>query len=129
MNVHRLAFAALISLPLPVLADPIHGTWEIERPDGAVMTLALSPCATEAAHICGRVQAVDGNTADEEVGTQFISDMAPQGGGRYDDGTLFIAPLNRSIGAEITLAENNTQAEVRGCILLVCQTVEMQRLP
>ncbi|MEL6582365.1 MAG: DUF2147 domain-containing protein [Pseudomonadota bacterium] len=111
------------------MADPIHGTWQIERPDGAVMTLALSPGATEAEHVCGLVQAVDGDANNEEVGTQFISDMAPQGGGRYDDGTLFIVPLNRSIGAEITLASNNTQAEVRGCILLVCQTVQMQRLP
>jgi uncharacterized protein (DUF2147 family) len=107
--------SVLMLLPSFALADPVVGIWKTE-PDkkNLISHIAVSTCG---AKICGKVlKAFDRSgkeVATPNVGKPLFWDMQPTGGGKYSDGTVYVATLNMKARGSMEL--NGNALRVTGC--------------
>lgn len=97
------------------LADPVVGTWRTE-PDRKGFTSHISVGRCGAA-VCGTVLKAYDQSGREvvtaNVGKRLFWDMRPQGGGRYDGGTVHVPSLN--LKARATMELKGDRLRVNGC--------------
>jgi len=118
----------LMLLPSFALADPVVGIWKTE-PDkkNLISHIAVSTCR---AKICGKVlKAFDRSgkeVATPNVGKPLFWDMQPTGGGKYSDGTVYVATLNMKARGSMEL--NGNALRVTGCKGSACYGQTWTRL-
>ena len=98
----------LMLLPSFALADPVVGIWKTELDKKNLIShIAISTCG---AKICGKVlKAFDRSgkeVATPNVGKPLFWDMQPTGGGKYSDGTVYVATLNMKARGSMELNGN-----------------------
>ena len=131
MRFGRFAFAALFAWPIAAAAEPALGTWELINPEGQTIVLDLAPCASGTADLCGEVVRAEANGSDASLpmpGDRIISGMTPEGAGRYSDGRIYVATLDRELRASMELSSDGAEMLMEGCMLFVCRELSMSRV-
>ena len=110
-----LCVSVLLLLPTLAQADPVVGLWKTE-PDkkNLVSHIAVSSCG---AKICGKIMKAFDRSGKEvstpNVGKTLFWYMQPTGGGKYSDGTVYLATLNIKARGSMELKGNAIR--VTGC--------------
>ncbi|QIE56995.1 DUF2147 domain-containing protein [Pikeienuella piscinae] len=115
------ALIAALTSAAAATADPT-GLWKTEANDeGSYLVVDIGPCADR---LCGvivdaRDKAGISRESYENLGRQIITDMAPDGANKWDDGEIWAPDEDKTYSASMEL--NGDVLEVEGCLLVFCR--------
>ncbi|MBW4707801.1 DUF2147 domain-containing protein [Roseobacter sp. YSTF-M11] len=101
------------------MADPIEGTWQTQKDDGAFALVKIAPCGP---NFCGKIDRTfnaDGEYASPNIGKTLVIDMAARGGGKYN-GKVWRPSNDKIYIGKIAL--NGDSMKLSGCVAggLIC---------
>jgi uncharacterized protein (DUF2147 family) len=127
-----LLFAAALSLAAGAASaapDPVIGQWLSEDGAGKV---ALAPCNTDPALLCGAVTWVDPAKPQHDlrnpdralrnrpiVGVLVVRDMKNEGPGRWAGGKVYDPESGRTYNGKVR-AISRDKVRLEGCVLMIC---------
>lgn len=119
MKKSGLIFAFLMAFTAPALADPAEGMWKTQVDDGAFAYVKMVPCGTNLCGTIARTFNSDGEYKSKNLGKRLVWDMAPKGGGSYNDGSIWQPSKDKVYASKMTL--NGNTLYVSGCWGPICK--------
>ena len=111
-------------------AQSADGLWRTEANDeGGYLVVEMGPCASDAGRTCGvikRAVGADGENPDyAHLGREIVSGMAPDGPGKWDDGTIWAPDDDKTYSSSMELSGEVLRVE--GCVLFICRGRDWRR--
>ncbi len=131
--------AAFLAFAAPAIAADATGVWATKEGKSHVK---IGPCGDR---LCGEIiwlkeptgedgkPKTDRNNIDESlrsrpiVGLQMLAGFEPDGENEWDDGTIYNPEDGKTYSSKMELVDANT-LEVKGCVLMFCQTQSWTRV-
>lgn len=121
--------AALLMAGAAHASDPAEGEWLTTGGKGRVQ---ISPCTNFPSRLCGKILWIYKNHTDAHnpdprlraraiVGIQFLSNFHNEGPGRWTGGTIYDPESGKTYNSLMSIRPSNV-LEVKGCVLMFCQT-------
>lgn len=109
------------------LAQDARGTWKTQVSDaGGWLHVAVGPCDTDPAKTCGIIAEAFNTDAANLTGKAIIMDMAPDGPGKWTDGTIWAPDDDKTYRSNMEL--EGDVLKVEGCVLFFCRGQDWTRV-
>jgi uncharacterized protein (DUF2147 family) len=120
-------FALAFLLPAAAFAQSVQGVWRTEPGDtGAYLHVRIAPCAGGDGTLCGEIIEAVGSARSDLAGRTIISNMAPDGAGRWSGGTIWAPDDDRTYRSRMQLTSAGLKVE--GCVAIICRGPTWTRL-
>lgn len=129
MRTGLVAALAAMTLSGAARADEPIGIWMTQpKDDGRYLHVEIAPCTDSGFTLCGTAVGAFGGAKQETVGKRIFWDMAPDGDGAWDGGTVWAADEDKTYGGRIEM--NGAALEISGCVLggLICRGQDWTRV-
>ncbi|MFT6775687.1 MAG: hypothetical protein ACJA1L_003410 [Paracoccaceae bacterium] len=123
----RRFLAALLLLATPAAAQDAGGLWKTQvSKKGGWLHVRIAPCAADVAKTCGLIAEAFKTEVIDLVGQEIISDMDPDGPGKWSGGRVWAPDDDKSYNSNMEL--HGEVLTVEGCVLFVCRDQNWTRV-
>lgn len=129
MKLAGLALIASLAVAAPATAwaEELFSVWDSGVSEhGARLHVEFSLCEEAGETVCGSVVAVFGTAEDELLGQRVVWDMAPSGGGFWQDGKLWDVESHKVFNAKMVLRQD--VLSIKGCVGFICRNHNWERV-
>ncbi len=114
----KILIAALVALPMAAQAGDVTGLWQTDPNDeGKYIQVQISPCASNAAEICGVITQGFGGASQENNGKPIIWGMRQKSDNYWNRGNVWAPDTDKTYSANLTL--DGDTLSVQGCVAAI----------
>ena len=111
----KILMAALLAFPMAAQAGDVTGLWQTApNDDGKYLQVQITPCAGNAAQVCGTISQGFGGATQDNNGKPIIWGMRANGSDRWNRGNVWAPDTDKTYRANLSLSGDTLVVE--GCV-------------